>query len=72
MCNGDGGNPWNSTIKIIVDGPLLRLSVFSVSSFGGAAECPEKPNGFSDDYPYISLLNGYFIGGIAHFQTEID
>ena len=23
----------------------------------------------NDHYPYISLLNGYFIGGIPHFQT---
>ena len=27
---------------------------------------PEKPNGFADHYP---TKNGYFIGGIAHFQT---
>ena len=25
---------------------------------------PFLPNGFADHYPYISLLNGYFIGNI--------
>ena len=32
--------------------------------------CTPKPNGFHDHYPYISLLNGYFIGNIPYFQTN--
>ena len=33
-----------------------------------------KPNGFADHYPYISLLNGYFIGGIPNIfrHTHMD
>ena len=29
--------------------------------------CTPTPNGFADHYPYY--INGYFIGGIPHFQT---
>ena len=32
-------------------------------------ENPITPNGFADHYPYTSLVNCYFIGGISHFQT---
>ena len=31
--------------------------------------CTPTPNGFADHYPILSLLNGYFIGGIPDFQT---
>ena len=45
--------------------PLRQHLYFKAGFNMGVSEnrlSPIVPNGFADHYPYISLLNGYFIG----------